>query len=109
MPVCSHTWNPPLTGPGFLGGHFSESTKLAGLFVSFKAHPHNKSNPELSEWRLRGGAGLWRGAQRLSEGAQHRDLPDSAVQPEAGKNKQTKAGLGAFNNLMSLPHQIEPL
>lgn len=54
-------------------------------------HPHHSGHAAVPERRLRGGAGPGRGAQRLPQGAAHRDLPDPGRQPETGQG-QGEAG-----------------
>ena len=80
-----------LTPEGFRVGLVVALMNL-DLCALLQSHPHHQSNAAVFEQRLRGGAGLRRGEERLPEGERHRDLPGPRLQSEAGQWTETRAG-----------------
>lgn len=70
----------PQTGEQLTGGTHT----LDWLALSFQTHPHHQGHSELPERGLRRGGRGGRGAERLPEKAQHRNLPHCWLQSETG-------------------------
>lgn len=69
--------------PGWGAGQGERGRGAQHLHPHPQAHPHHLGDAAVPERGLRGGTGPRGRAQRLPQGAQHRDLPHRRLQPEA--------------------------